>query len=619
MARLPNVGGDNNQWGQILNDFLSVELNTDGTLKKAGDIVAAQNTANAKYTKPGSGIPESDLDSSVQSKLNAGAPDATSSAKGVVQLTGDLGGTAASPTVPGLSSKENTANKSAATTLGASDTLYPTQNAVKSYVDTSISGLSANYIANGTSPQTANFNISGNGVLGGNLSVNGAAPDAFNGAILNIGGSLTSTNNNQAGIGVFPELIPGSASTAGLFGLSFLPVSDSNNLTGGFVAGLYGGFYYYGTGTVGNAIGGFFQVQNDSSGTLTNVTSVYAANPSNTGTITSSVGIRIDNQTAGASNTNILISTGSVPVGNYSIYNASANNNYFAGKLLIGTTSVTSGQLNFGGTGSASGIYFNTDTNLYRSAPDTLTTDDQVKVIAGTVNAAWGLTLSQGNSGGNTNSGRLFFANEGDAAAGAFAISRAGAASLVINSGATPGSSSGSNIVNISSAGQVQIVTNGSTGGLIIGSDTNLYRSATDTLRTDDNLIVAAAGTVANSVATIDATQTLTNKRITKRVNSTASSATPTPNAGTDDMYVLTALAAAATFGAPTGTPTDGQPLVIRIKDNGTARALTWNAIYRAVGTALPTTTVISKTLYLGFKYNAADTKWDCLAVSQEA
>lgn len=102
-------------------------------------------------------------------------------------------------------------------------------------------------------------------------------------------------------------------------------------------------------------------------------------------------------------------------------------------------------------------------------------------------------------------------------------------------------------------------------------------------------------------------------------MSTTASSATPTPNGDTTDHYTVTALAAGATFGAPTGTPTDGQNLVIRIKDNGTARTLAWNAIYRAVGVTLPTTTVISKTLYLGFKYNSADSKWDCLATAQEA
>lgn len=103
------------------------------------------------------------------------------------------------------------------------------------------------------------------------------------------------------------------------------------------------------------------------------------------------------------------------------------------------------------------------------------------------------------------------------------------------------------------------------------------------------------------------------------RVASTASSGTPTPNADTTDEYILTALAAAATFGAPSGTPKQGQKLIIRIKDNGTPRALGWNAAYRALGVALPTTTVTSKTLYVGFVYNETDAKWDCVAKSQEA
>ena len=79
-------------------------------------------------------------------------------------------------------------------------------------------------------------------------------------------------------------------------------------------------------------------------------------------------------------------------------------------------------------------------------------------------------------------------------------------------------------------------------------------------------------------------------------------------------MYILTALAEAATFGAPTGSPAQGQRLTIRIKDNGTARALSFNAIYRAGTVSLPTTTTISKTMYLGFIYSQTDTKWDFVA-----
>ena len=55
--------------------------------------------------------------------------------------------------------------------------------------------------------------------------------------------------------------------------------------------------------------------------------------------------------------------------------------------------------------------------------------------------------------------------------------------------------------------------------------------------------------------------------------------------------------------------------MLIRIKDNGTARALTYDTQYRAFGVTLPTTTVISKTLYIGGTWNVTDTKLDIIAV----
>lgn len=105
------------------------------------------------------------------------------------------------------------------------------------------------------------------------------------------------------------------------------------------------------------------------------------------------------------------------------------------------------------------------------------------------------------------------------------------------------------------------------------------------------------------------------------RVVAITSSSTPTPNCDITDLYDITALAAAPTMGAPTGTPYNGQKLIIRIKDNSTARALAWNAAYVAGGVALPTTTVISKILTVGFMYNTANSlnKWMCIASAQEA
>jgi hypothetical protein len=68
-----------------------------------------------------------------------------------------------------------------------------------------------------------------------------------------------------------------------------------------------------------------------------------------------------------------------------------------------------------------------------------------------------------------------------------------------------------------------------------------------------------------------------------------------------------------------TGTPTQGQPWLIRFKDDGTARAITWGASYRAIGVTLPTTTVISKTMYVGGFYNSTDSVYDVTAVGTEA
>lgn len=69
MTRLPNPGQDDGTWGSILNGFLGVSHNDDGSLKGA-----AVTTAGA-YAKPSSGVPATDLASSVQTSL-AGADTA---------------------------------------------------------------------------------------------------------------------------------------------------------------------------------------------------------------------------------------------------------------------------------------------------------------------------------------------------------------------------------------------------------------------------------------------------------------------------------------------------------------------------------------------------------------
>ena len=115
-------------------------------------------------------------------------------------------------------------------------------------------------------------------------------------------------------------------------------------------------------------------------------------------------------------------------------------------------------------------------------------------------------------------------------------------------------------------------------------------------------------------------TDTFTNKSITPKVVSATSITTSVAiNADITDMHIVTAQAEAILYSNPTGTLVQGQKLMIRIKDNATARAITWGANFRAMGTALPSTTVLSKTLYLGFIYNSTDSKFDLVASAQES
>jgi hypothetical protein len=125
MSRLPLPGQDDGAWGNILNDFLSVAHNSDGTLQDVG-VVASKAADNAVVHLTGSEmiagaktfsaspiVPTPTLATQVANKTyvdsvaSSGAPDATSSTNGLIRLAGDLSGTAASPTVPGLAAKAN--------------------------------------------------------------------------------------------------------------------------------------------------------------------------------------------------------------------------------------------------------------------------------------------------------------------------------------------------------------------------------------------------------------------------------------------------------------------------------------------------------------------------------
>lgn len=144
------------------------------------------------------------------------------------------------------------------------------------------------------------------------------------------------------------------------------------------------------------------------------------------------------------------------------------------------------------------------------------------------------------------------------------------------------------------------------------------FNLAAATLATPTFTGVPAAPTAAAGVNTTQlATTAFVQGEKASSLQAVASAATVTPTF-LNDQVNITALAVACQLLNPTGIATE-KGLVVRIKDNATARALTYDTQYRAVGVTLPTTTIISKTLYLGMIYNSTDTKWDVVAVAQQA
>ena len=140
-------------------------------------------------------------------------------------------------TTASLALKENTANKSTTTTLGTSDVLFPTQNAVKTYVDnqvlngtaTNVSGVVA--VANGgTGSATQNFvdltnnqNVAGAKNFSSNISTNQVT----------VGSPATGSQNTMLGAVAFGYASPGDNNTAlGFFTLASLNGGNDNTAVG---------------------------------------------------------------------------------------------------------------------------------------------------------------------------------------------------------------------------------------------------------------------------------------------------------------------------------------------------------------------------------------------------
>jgi len=280
-------------------------------------------------------------------------------------------------------------------------------------------------------------------------------------------------------------------------------------------------------------------------------------------------------------------------IANNKLLNSSITFGSFAqalGSTVSAISGVTIDNGVIGGTTAAAGTF-------------TTVTAATVNIAASAANA--GLTLLR-DTGTATRSSRIFL----DASSGVCAIYNS-ANSILFNTSATIGSSSGTNQFLVfhtaSAVDYVQV-----TGGTTVTKTVTVSAQGSDT-DVDLALVPKGAGRVTVSTS------------IKPKVSSAANVISPLAwNSTSFDEYAITALANALTISADANaSPADGQRMMFRFKDNGTARALTWTTgstnSFRVVGVTLPTTTVASKLVYIGCIYNAADSRWDVVAVSQEA
>lgn len=237
----------------------------------------------------------------------------------------------------------------------------------------------------------------------------------------------------------------------------------------------------------------------------------------------------------------------------------------------------------------------------------------------------------------------------GTGIATALAINTGSAGAPVLLNGAlgTPSSGTVTNLTGTASiningtvgattpaAGTFTTITAGSATSLLLGTAGSAvgsvgFRNATSGtitltpptggLGTVSNTLQAAADTFVYRATT----DTLTNKRVTARVITITSSATPTVNTDNYDVVSITAQAADITSMSTnlTGSAQPFDQLEYAITGTG-ARAITWNSSgtnFTAGPVALPTTTVTTKTLHVYFERDAANTTWLCMASSSDS
>jgi len=161
------------------------------------------------------------------------------------------------------------------------------------------------------------------------------------------------------------------------------------------------------------------------------------------------------------------------------------------------------------------------------------------------------------------------------------------------------------------------LLANSTISGVSLGSNLNALTIGTGLSGTSYNGSAGVTVAIDSTVATLSGTQTLTNKNIQARVVVIADATSITINADTTDIATQanTQSAGTLTVNAPTGTPFNGQKLILRLLSSN-VQTFSWDSVFQgSTDVTLPTASSgSSKYDYMGFIYNSTATKWQLVA-----
>ena len=164
-------------------------------------------------------------------------------------------------------------------------------------------------------------------------------------------------------------------------------------------------------------------------------------------------------------------------------------------------------------------------------------------------------------------------------------------------------------------AGAIEELTPGATMTITAGA-LNVAKVPNALTGNNSGTGVASGGTYDGSAAVTFSWNTLGAAPDAPRTQAAAAeSITPTFS---NDVVQRLACVASITLNNPTGTAVDNWGLVVKLR-SASAQALSYGTQYRAVGVVLPAATIAGKLLILGMIWNVTDTKFDVVAVAQEA